>query len=174
MKARCPDRGQVLAALRALGAEDRGVEHQVDTYFSTGSYRMKLRESSRGEHWLIWYSRPDRTSSRKSTYRLEAIKDPAAKKAIFGKSMGVKQVVVKDRHLHLIGPTRIHLDSVDDLGSYLEFEVVLDGDLTEAEGHAIIAELRQALSVRDEDLVSRSYSDLLTDDPTTCPRPRPV
>jgi predicted adenylyl cyclase CyaB len=163
LKARCPDRDAARAALLGLGAEDRGVEHQVDTYFSTGSYRMKLRESSRGEHRMIWYSRPDAAGSRKSSYRLMPVLDPGAKKRILSLAMGVKQVVTKDRHLFLLGPTRIHLDSVDELGSYLEFEVVLGGEVGEAEGHRIVAELREQLHVRDEDLVSRSYSDLVGD-----------
>ncbi len=163
LKARCPDRERVLEALAGLGAEDRGVEHQVDTCFSTGSYRMKLRESSLGNHYLIWYHRPNTTDSRKSTYRLQPVPDPAAKRKMFAMAMGVKQVVTKDRHLFLIGPTRIHLDSVDELGSYLEFEVVLGNGVTEEQGHEIIADLRERLDVNDKDLVSRSYSDLVGD-----------
>ncbi len=163
LKARCPDRESVRRALGSLGAEDRGVEHQVDTYFSTGAYRMKLRESSLGHHILIWYHRPNTTDSRKSTYRLRPVPDPTAKKAILSQAMEVKQVVTKDRHLFLIGPTRIHLDSVDELGSYLEFEVVLGDGVTEEQGHEIIADLRERLDVRDEHLVSRSYADLVGD-----------
>ncbi len=163
LKARCRDREAVREALLRLDAEDCGVEHQVDTYFSMGSYRMKLRESSRGEHRLIWYTRPDTTDSRKSTYRLMPVLDPGAKRRILSLAMGVKQVVTKDRHLFLVGPTRIHLDSVDELGSYLEIEVVLGDAVTEAKGHRIVADLRRKLHVRDEDLVSRSYADLVGD-----------
>ena len=112
LKARCPDRAHVREALRSLGAEDCGVEQQIDTYFSTGAYRMKLRESSSGNHTLIWYSRPNTTGSRKSTYRLQSIPDPRTKRRILSQAMGIKQVVTKDRHLFQIGPTRIHLDSV--------------------------------------------------------------
>lgn len=161
LKARCHDREAVLAAISRLHARDCGVEHQIDTYFSTGSYKMKLRESSRGEHRLIWYSREDSADSRKSTYRLMPVIDPQAKRRILALAMGVKQVVTKDRHLFLLGPARIHLDSVDELGSYLEFEVVLSDAVSEAEGHRIVADLRRKLGVRDEDLVSRSYSDLV-------------
>jgi predicted adenylyl cyclase CyaB len=163
LKARCPDRKFVREALRTLGAEDCGVEQQIDSYFSTGAYRMKLRESSSGNHTLIWYSRPNTSGSRKSTYRLQSIPDPRTKRRILSQAMGIKQVVTKDRHLFRIGPTRIHLDSVDELGSYLEFEVVLGDDVTESQGHEIIADLRLHLNVRDEDLVSRSYADLVGD-----------
>jgi predicted adenylyl cyclase CyaB len=161
LKARYPDSERAARISEGLGAEPGGTELQTDTYFSVGNYRMKLRESSIGNHWLIWYHRPDRPDSRISTYRLRAVPDPEAKRRILSQAMGVKAVVRKERTLYMLGPVRIHIDKVEGLGGFLEFEVVLgDGD-DRSEGHRRVAELRREFEIEDGDLVSGSYSDLL-------------
>ena len=165
LKARYPDSDLARRISESLGAVPCGVERQSDTYFSLGNYRMKLRESSSGNHWLIWYSRPDRPGSRVSSYRLLSIPDPDAKRRILSQAMGVKAVVEKDRTLYMLGPVRIHIDRVDGLGGFLEFEAVLDGGLSRSEGHRRVADLRRAFAIKEEDLVSGSYSDLLSEAP---------
>jgi predicted adenylyl cyclase CyaB len=165
LKARLASREAAVAVARGLGAEDQGEELQTDTYFTTGAERLKLRESSSGAHWLIRYSRPDRTEARKSQYRLTAVKDPASFGAILAKQWGVRAVVRKVRHLFLWqGRVRIHLDRVDGLGEFLEFEAVLDPARPEYDEEAArrdVAELVRAFGVRDEDLVPTSYSTLV-------------
>jgi homotetrameric cytidine deaminase len=58
---------------------------------------------------------------------------------------------------------RIHLDEVDGLGSFVEFEAVLPaaGDLATAQ--AKVERLRAELGISDEALVSAGYADLLMD-----------
>ena len=45
IKARCPDPERVRAILRQHGAEYKGLDHQVDTYFNVPQGRLKLRVS---------------------------------------------------------------------------------------------------------------------------------
>jgi adenylate cyclase len=161
LKARCPDRERAKSVCQHLGARFIHIERQRDTYFSTGAYRMKLRESSLGKHWMIWYTRPNDHGSRKSSYRLLPVSDPKAKRKIFGASMGIKAEVEKARSLYLLGPTRIHLDYVDGLGDFIEFEYVVGEDAPEDEGHMVLAELRERFGINDEDLIAGSYSDLV-------------
>jgi hypothetical protein len=53
----------------------------------------------------------------------------------------VERFIAQERLVSLIGQTRVHLDAVKGLGSFLELEVVLrDGHLP-AEGHAIALDL---------------------------------
>jgi predicted adenylyl cyclase CyaB len=165
LKARYPDTERAHRISESLGAVPCGTERQTDTYFSLGSYRMKLRESSNGNHWLIWYSRPDRPGSRVSSYRLRSIPDPEAKCRILSQAMGVKAVVTKERSLYMLGPVRIHIDRVEGLGEFLEFEAVLGDEVDRREGHRRVAALKLAFGIADEDLVSGSYSDLLTGTP---------
>ena len=161
LKARYPDYERALRVCRRLGALDQGIEAQTDTYFSTGLQRMKLRESSFGNHWMIWYSRPDVPGAKKSSYRKLRIPDPTAKRRILSHAMGVKVVVEKARHLFLLGSVRIHLDEVKGLGRFLEFEAVVGPDLTETEGHDRIRDLRLEFGIAEEDLIQGSYSDLM-------------
>ena len=61
----------------------------------------------------------------------------------------------------MIDSSRVHLDEVRGLGSFLEIEVVLgDGD-TAAEGERIARELLAALGVPESALVAHAYIDLL-------------
>ncbi len=56
---------------------------------------------------------------------------------------------------------RIHLDRVDGLGDFIEFEaVVADGQDLKASA-PLLADLRRSFGIRDEDLLGGSYSDLL-------------
>jgi predicted adenylyl cyclase CyaB len=69
--------------------------------------------------------------------------------------------VVKERRLLLYRHTRIHLDAVEGLGSFLELETVLDG-IGEEEGRRESAEVAAALGVRADDLLEGSYGDLVS------------
>ncbi|KMQ83643.1 hypothetical protein RF55_19473 [Lasius niger] len=81
--------------------------------------------------------------------------------------MGVLGVVKKTRHIFIVGRTRIHIDNVDDLGNFIELEVmmrsgdknIMDCDRETAE--KIAADLIQALSIKEEDLIAEAYIDLL-------------
>ncbi len=172
LKARVPDPDAALRMCRLLGAEDQGEEQQVDTYFTMGRYRLKLRESSRRDHHLIGYSRPDEPGARKSQYRILPVVAPRSVKSTLSRQWGVKAVVKKRRHLFIWdGHVRIHLDQVEGLGSFLEFEAVLDavdadaddGDEGYGEDSARldVARLRHDFAIDDDDLVETSYGTLM-------------
>jgi len=165
LKARLADPDEAVATALALGAEDRGVDEQTDTYFSLGRERLKLRESSTGSHWLIRYSRPDSPEARKSSYRLLPVSDPGAMRAMFERQWGTRAVVRKSRRLFLWeGRVRIHVDRVEGLGDFLEFEAVLDPDrpsYDEAAARLDVARLAHDFGIDDADLVPTSYSTLV-------------
>ena len=161
LKARYPDPDRAEAVCREIGATREWIDVQTDTYFSLGAYRMKLRESARKRHELIWYRRADRKDARVSSYRVMAVPDPEEKKRIFGTSMGIKAVVTKERTLYLWKGVRIHVDRVEELGGFLEFEAVLGPGLEEEEGRRRVEELTERFGIRPRDLVPASYSDLI-------------
>ena len=80
---------------------------------------------------------------------------------MLSRALGVTQTVVKTRVLYLVGQTRVHLDSVDRLGDFIELEVVLRPGQDVAQGQAIAADLMGRLGIRDEDLCSTAYADML-------------
>jgi len=70
-------------------------------------------------------------------------------------------VVEKTRVLSLVGQTRVHLDTVVGLGTFLELEVVLRPDQSPAEGHKIAEGLMSRLGIRESDLLATAYADML-------------
>jgi len=55
---------------------------------------------------------------------------------------------------------RIHLDEVEGLGSFIEFEAVISNGEDEATGHARLKHLCEVLNVSPEDYLDKSYADL--------------
>jgi adenylate cyclase, class 2 len=170
LKARLGHPDDAVRTAVRLGAVDHGSEDQVDTYFSLGNERLKLRESSSGSHWLIRYSRPDVESARKSQYRLLAVKDPASFKALLARQWGVKAVVRKHRRVFVWGGrVRVHIDHVDGLGDFLELEAVLDDAAArpydEDAARLDVARLAHDFGVAESDLVGTSYATLVLESP---------
>ena len=159
-KANCDSLGVLRQRLVKLQAEHRRTMKQLDTYFNVPQGRLKLREIDNHEAQLIYYQRSDLAESRYSNYQVCDIPEPVAFKQIATMAWGVKIVVEKRRDLWMFGDTRIHLDQVTDLGQFVELETVIR-DQTEREAQAEHQFVKDALGIKEEDLVSVSYSDLV-------------
>jgi homotetrameric cytidine deaminase len=159
LKAHDPDPTRSLAVARELGAEDRGVLRQRDTYFRARSGRLKLREEDPGGATLIQYDRPDAAEARESRYRLTRVADAEELRASLDAALGTLVVVDKERHLLLWEGVRIHLDTVHGLGSFVELEGVAAAGSDLAPEHEKVARLRAALQIGD--VLTDSYSDQL-------------
>ena len=71
--------------------------------------------------------------------------------------------VRKQRTLYLIGQTRIHLDRVDQLGEFVELEVVLKNEQTTEQGTAIANGLIVSLGLQTAERIPHAYADLLAE-----------
>ena len=89
-----------------------------------------------------------------------ATDDPDALRRLLSEALGIEGTVRKKRHLFLIGQTRIHLDEVEGLGSFLDLEVALQKWQQPEEGMAIAAGLMEKLGVK-KGLVAKAYIDLI-------------
>ena len=135
---------------------------QEDIYFQSSHGRLKLRIISSERAQLIYYDRPDNPGPKRSEYQLSEIDAPAAMKRILESACGVRGVVRKVRHLYMIGLTRVHLDTVEELDRwFLELEVVLSPDQSDEEGMAIAKALMKKLDVLEHDLLEGSYLDMI-------------
>lgn len=154
------DRKRSLAACETLGAEDHGVLVQRDTYFHVSHGRLKLREEEGAAPHLIAYERPDQVEQRESRYRIVHVNQVDELKLALSSALGVKVVVAKKRHLFLWEEVRIHLDEVEGLGNFIEFEAVASGgsDLSREKVH--VATMRQAFAIDDSNVIGGSYCDL--------------
>ncbi len=170
LKARERSREESLHACESLGAEDRGLLDQRDTYFEVPTGRLKLREQRGEGAQLISYQRPDAVQERRSEYRLVDVSQPQALLAALSDALGVRVVVSKQRHLYLWRGARIHLDEVVGLGRFPEFEAVAaaNSDLSREERQ--VATLREAFKIDDGDLIAVSYSDLIIAKTAVSPR----
>jgi adenylate cyclase class IV len=135
-KTRCADLGEVARLASSLGARYEGRLVQVDTYFRVPFGRLKLREISHvapdgrvsGSAELIRYERPDESGARVSTYERTVIEAVESTKVKLVAAHGVRGCVRKHRDLWILDSTRIHLDDVEGLGSFVELETVSRGD----------------------------------------------
>ena len=147
----------------AVRLSDTGPEtiQQEDTFFPCDGARLKLRivGSERGE--LIRYERSDVADARCSRYEIASTSDPQILKQILSKTLGVIGMVKKTRSLYLIGQTRVHIDEVEGLGTFLELEVVLGEGQTEAEGRAVADNLMVEFGIDKRKLIPEAYIDLL-------------
>ncbi len=134
---------------------------QEDVFFLCDSGRLKLRifSSSRGE--LIYYRRADESGPRTSYYSISRTNEPNILKEILGEAFGVRAIVKKKRLLYLSGRTRIHIDSVEGLGEFLELEAVLDEGEEESRGKRDVDKLIDDLGIIEGDLLSEAYVDLI-------------
>ena len=161
LKARDRDPTRSLTVCEELGAEDRGTLIQRDTYFEVPRGRLKLREEPDAPATLIAYERPDLAGNKESRYRLVEVPDPAGLRAALESVLGVTVVVEKTRRLFIHEGVRIHLDRVEELGDFIEFEGVATEHEDPARFEALLDSLRGSFGIRDEDLLRESYSDLL-------------
>ena len=159
LKATDPDPERSLQIALDLGAEDRGVLVQRDTYFRVPEGRLKLREESPGGAVLVQYARDDRAEARESRYRITPVEDPETLKTSLADALGTLAVVEKERRLLLWEGVRIHLDTVQGLGSFLELEGVAPEGSDLSGEHDRVAQLSEALGLDDSRIVADSYSD---------------
>jgi adenylate cyclase class 2 len=161
LKARCLDLPAARAAAEQLGARVSGMLEQLDTYFHCRHGRMKLRETAGAPTAeLIWYDRSNEAKVRPSDYRLVSVPNPTELKAALNDALGVRGEVRKRRQLLMWHNVRIHLDDVEGLGSFVEFEAVIAGDDDEATAHERLGQLCEVLKISPGDFLRESYSDL--------------
>jgi adenylate cyclase len=160
LKVRCGDLDGVRRRALAIGATDAGGMEQRDTFFPARDGRLKLRElDGRGE--LIAYQRPDTAAAKASRYRIFATDRASDLARTLELALGTCGLVRKTRALLLYRHTRIHLDTVDGLGTFVELETVLT-DQGEAHARTELDEIAAALGLDRMVPVRGAYIDLLS------------
>ncbi|HUI24640.1 MAG TPA: class IV adenylate cyclase [Candidatus Kryptonia bacterium] len=164
LKARCDDLLVATRVAERIGAVLHSVERQHDTYFHVAYGRLKLRrrwvDGCEAPSELIWYRRPDASQPRASDYSLLATDRGEQLCAQLAGALGIVTQVIKLRTVYLHHHVRIHLDAVDGLGSFLEFEAIVDEHCDDAEALAKLQRLRAAFAIASDQIVSGSYADL--------------
>lgn len=141
IKARARDFEQLRERAAQLTPEAPLIFRQQDFFYDVPRGRLKLRQFDDGTPAeLIFYQRDDRDGPKASYYTRSPVTNPEAMHALLATALTTRGIVTKERHVYLVGRTRIHLDRVDGLGDFVELEVVLgpddDEEGGEAEAHA--------------------------------------
>lgn len=134
---------------------------QDDTFFRCGHGRLKLRDFGDGSGELIYYQRADQDGPKSSHYEISPTSCPDQLRQVLTAALGTIGRVRKQRIVIMAGRTRIHLDQVEGLGSFMELEVVLKADEPEDAGMAEARELMDRLAIDRDTLVAGAYLDLL-------------
>jgi adenylate cyclase class IV len=153
---------EALAAKAAALADTGPIEiAQDDTFFRCDSGRLKLRAFPNGTGELIYYRRANQFSPKESFYLISPTSAPDSLREALSLAYGQVGRVVKHRVLFLVGRTRVHLDKVEQLGHFLELEVVLADDEPSDVGVREAHELMENFDVKPHQLIDEAYVDLL-------------
>lgn len=79
-------------------------------------------------------------------------------------TLGIKAIVTKRRRLFIWEDVRIHLDEVESLGSFIEFEAIASPESDLSPETKRVRHLRDAFEIAPGDIVGSSYCDLLSAD----------
>jgi len=161
IKARVDDIEALKIAADVIADQGPVELEQDDTFFRCDAGRLKLRVFADGTGELIFYRRANKPGPKESSYWLSPTTSPDSLRHALTSAYGALGRVKKRRTLYLAGRTRIHLDRVDQLGNFLELEVVLQADEPADSGVREATALMQRLNIRPDQLIESAYLDLL-------------
>lgn len=150
-----------LQTAKSLSGSTPEIIMQEDAFFNCEHGRLKLRKFSDEHGELIFYKRNDITGPKTCEYFITATQEPKKLHQVLAASYGVYGEVKKMRRLFLVGRTRIHIDRVEHLGDFLEFEVVLSDhdDIENAKTEANT--LMKEFGIDQDRLIDCAYIDLI-------------
>ena len=166
MKARYSNLKKAREILKTSNAFFKGADYQIDTYFKVSHGRLKLREGNI-ENFLIYYERDDIESPKKSNVLLFETGPNSSLKEILKKALEVLVVVNKEREIYFIDNVKFHLDKVENLGTFVEIEAISkNAKFVEKRLLGQCKYYMECLRISKENLVSKSYSDMIFDQET--------
>ena len=123
IKARCNDPESIRKILQKRGADFKGIDNQIDTYFKAPNGRLKLREGDI-EYSLVYYDREDISGPKRSDVVYYHPNKKAPVKELLSKALGKLITVEKKREIYYIDNIKFHIDEVEELGSFVEIEAI--------------------------------------------------
>jgi predicted adenylyl cyclase CyaB len=147
--------------LNSLNARYEGVDHQIDTYFSVDSGRLKLREGNI-EKSLILYHRKEIKGLKKSEVVLQKFNSElSGLKSILQTLLKTQVIVEKYRKIFFIENVKFHIDEVKDLGFFIEIEAIDEtGNLNETQLREQCSYYIDLFGIKNTDLIDKSYCDM--------------
>ncbi len=146
-------------------SKDKKEFYQTDIYYCVPQGKLKLRLCENSPDQLIAYERPVRYDGKLSDYHIFTT-EMTGLKDVLAKCLPIELIVRKKRIVYLWKNVRIHLDQVDGLGSFIEFEAVLEKSEQynpETSGERIEF-LKKHFEISQHDLIDKGYFEMLNED----------
>ena len=134
------------------------IQKQEDIYYKVNKGRLKLRIIDDKKGNLIHYYRGNKDLKRVSEYTIAETGTPAAMDSILSSLYGKLITVKKVREMFIADNIRIHIDSVNRLGKFLEFEVIFS---SLAKAKKDMKKVIEYFMLDEKQFIKVSYSDLL-------------
>jgi predicted adenylyl cyclase CyaB len=161
IKAKIADRRSVEKRIAAMADSSPEELRQEDVFFHTPRGRLKLRIFNVRHGELIYYERADSRGPKLSTYVRAPTNCPAETREALSRAYGIRGIVKKRRRVYVVGNTRIHLDEVKGLGTFLELEVILAERQSPRGGRNVAERLMDLLGISKKSLIDGAYLDLI-------------
>lgn len=162
IKARCFHPQTVEAFLFSHNARFTGTDCQKDIYFNIPKGRLKLRQGNI-ENNLIYYNRSNQKGPKQSDFYLTPVHDSTSLETLLTEALGIKVIVEKKRKIFFLDNIKVHLDEITNLGSFVEIEAsnISNPEILVETLHEQCRQLMQHFYIKEEDLIEKSYSDML-------------
>lgn len=157
LKIKLRDPEKVIEKLKSIRADYKGELNQTDIYYKSNNYRLKLRLEN-GTRTMIKYLRNEGTGKRWSEFHLLSLGNNNAR-SYLKDILEEETLVEKVRQLFIYNTTRIHIDNVKGLGTFLELETGVISNKVDAAKK--FDEIKNLLSLDDTNEIRKSYRDLL-------------
>ncbi len=162
-KAQVDNHDEIRKKLDQLAPKYIGEDRQCDTYIATNDGRLKIRKGPI-ENTLIFYKRENTKKAKESLIYLEKISADSNIKNLLERSHGILVEVTKKREIYFKNNVKIHIDTVDHLGTFFEVEAI------DEKNEFSLQELKEQcdyykdyFDIHDRQIMSMSYSDMILD-----------
>ena len=161
IKARTSNPDKIRTLLIANKADFKGVDEQKDTYFNVPAGRLKLRQGNI-ENTLIYYTRINQAGPKQSDCEVWPAPDSKGLREILEKSVGILVTVIKSREIYFIDNIKFHIDTVKELGNFVEIEASnKTADIPKEQLQEQCRHYIEIFGIKDSEMVDVSYSDMI-------------
>lgn len=157
LKTKVEEHTRIIFILQKIEANFKGLLDQTDVYYKVQSGLLKLRIEN-GKSSLIRYNREEFNPDRWSNYYLVHLQGEESQE-LLESLFQIETTVHKKRELYLFKDTRIHLDTVVGLGTYIELETIVKKSKEEAK--KLFDEIVELLNLDLSNQIRSSYRDLM-------------
>ncbi|GAB4516264.1 MAG: hypothetical protein Tsb0013_20840 [Phycisphaerales bacterium] len=158
-KAEVRDPSIVRALVKRLGGVHASTVVHCDTYYRVIDGTLLKREIEGEAPEFIHYLRSPEVRPRHTRFTLYS--EEQAVERFGARPIPVWVIVEKRREIWVVDGVRVHLDEVEDLGTFVELEVLVTPGRDARACEAKLARLRAALGPFVGEPVARGYAELM-------------